>query len=668
MTEAAVTAPPNSLNTPHWHAPRKAALTPWFSLPGWIKLFRHQTGQGHSKLFAAVQALHQRLPRSPLEMPQPTAQAILEARSVMYQRQKAAFSDADLALKIQALEVVMQVACASQGQRASFPQLLAALAMTEGYLIQLAPGEGKTLAIGIASVLIAWAGKPLHIITANDYLAARDAELMSPLFAACGLTVASITHETPPHGLAHCYRQPIVYATAKQFLADFLRDDLLLSGARDPVRRKLWHLQNGNPEKSPVMRGLYAVIIDEADGVLIDEATTPLIIASPQSDKASMMEAIRLARDLVESLKKPEDYTLYLKAGNSVHFTEKGKQKIEALGRQFSDYWQVAARREEIFSLAIMAREVFELDRHYIVKDGEIVIVDEGTGRSMPGRSWSHGIHQSIEARRGVELTPLTKISARMTFQEFFRHYHRLSGASGTLHGLDLELWKTFGLLILRIAPNTPTRLKSLPKQTYPTRAAKLQGFISRIEELHRHNLPILVGTRRILDSEEIAAILRGKGLTCIVLNAKEHEFEAEIVAYAGNFGCITVATNMAGRGTDIKIPAAVEQAGGLQVLMFEAHESPRIDWQLFGRSGRQGGQGTAQAYVSLEEELIVKHAPYWIKPLAAFVPDQVSVRMRVHVLQWLAQKSVSKVATKQRSHLAFIQRQLREQLGFSKN
>ena len=656
------------LQTLHWHPPRKAVLTPWYSLTGWLGLFYHRTGGGHRPLWAAVEALHQRLPTSPREVALPTEQAILAARTLVYRRQKADSSPADLLLKIQALEVVVQVACNSQGQRASFPQLLAALAMTEGYLIQLAPGEGKTLAIAVASVLIAWAGKPLHIITANDYLAARDAELMSPLYVACGLTVAAITDKTSPHGLAACYRQPIVYATAKQFLADFLRDDLLLSGARDPVRRKLWHLQNGLPEKSPVMRGLYAVIIDEADGVLIDEATTPLIIASPQTDKASMLDAIALARHLVDTLTKPEHYTLHLKAGNSVHFTKKGREKIETLGSGFSEYWQVAARQEEIFSLAVMARDVFELDRHYIVKDGEIVIVDESTGRSMPGRSWSHGIHQSIEARQGVDFTPLTKISARMTFQEFFRHYHRLSGASGTLHGLDMELWKTFGLHILRISPNTPTRLKSLPKQTFRTRADKLLGFIARIEALHGQNLPVLVGTRRILDSEEIAGILRARGLSCIVLNAKEHEAEAQIVEQAGHFGCITVATNMAGRGTDIKIPAVVEAAGGLQVLMFEAHESPRIDWQLFGRTGRQGGQGTAQAYVSLEEELLVKHTPYWARPLAAFVPDQVSVQLKVQLLQWLAQRSANQVATRQRSHLAFIQKQLREQLGFSKN
>ena len=370
----------------------------------------------------------------------------------------------------------------------------------------------------------------------------------------------------------------------------------------------------------------------------------------------------------MEDLKIQDDYSVYVKTGNAVHFTEQGKQKIAAMSTGFSSYWQVPTRREEIFNLAIMARDVFQLDRHYIVKDGAVVIVDEGTGRSMPGRSWSHGIHQSIEARVGVELTPLTKISARMTFQEFFRHYHRLSGASGTLHGLDMELWKTFGLFVLRIRPSRPSRLHHLPKQTYRTRREKLEGFILRIEELHRQNLPILVGTRRILDSEEIAGILRAKGMVCTVLNAKEHETEAQIVAEAGHFGYITVATNMAGRGTDIKISDAVEAAGGLQVLMFEAHESPRIDWQLFGRAGRQGARGTSQAYVSMEEELIVKYMPSWLKPLAASMPSHLNAAFKVNLLQWLSQRSATSIANKQRSNLAFIQKQLREQLGFSKN
>ncbi|MBU3897986.1 MAG: hypothetical protein KJ614_03520 [Gammaproteobacteria bacterium] len=612
--------------------------------------------------------MHQNLPETTSDVLAPTAQEILSARNGVYRSQISnALDPANATIKMQALALVARLACIHMGQRPSFPQLLAAMAMTEGYLIQLAPGEGKTLAVAMAAVLIAWTVKPLHIVTANDYLAARDAELMSPLFSACGVGVASITSDTPPQELAACYRHCIVYATAKQFLADYLRDDLLLSGARDPLRRRLWHLQNGRGDKQPVMRGLYAVIIDEADGILIDEATTPLIIASPEDDKADMLTAIRAARSLVDEMRLEQDYVLYAKAGNAVHFTENGKHKIELLSQTLSSYWQVPTRREEIFTLAIMAREVFQLDRHYIIQEGAVVIVDEGTGRSMPGRSWSHGIHQSIEARVGVELTPLTKISARMTFQEFFRHYHRLSGASGTLHGLDMELWKTFGLRILRVPPRTPSQLKVLRKQTFLTREDKLNGFVRHIEQLHQRGAPVLVGTRRILDSEEIASILRSKHIVCTVLNAKEFEFEAQVIAQAGALGCVTVATNMAGRGTDIKISADVAAAGGLHVLMFEAHESPRIDWQLFGRAGRQGAQGSAQAFVSLEEELIVKFTPSWFKPVSSLLPN-LRTAFKIRLLQWLSQKHAASISRKQRSHLAFVQKQLREQLGFSKN
>jgi len=657
----------------HWHAPRNAALTPWFSLPGWLALAAHQSGHGYRALWQAVLALHLRLPQNVSDIVAPSDVDLQTLRQAIYRQQSYTSNrltkqarQAFTAIQIEALSILARLAAVHLGQRASFPQLVSALTMTEGYLIQLAPGEGKTLAVAMAAVLLGWSAKPLHIVTANDYLAARDAELMRPLYQACGLSVTAITSETPPHELTDCYRQSVVYATAKQFLADFLRDDLRLDGARDPLRRRLWHMQNPQTNNQPVMRGLHAVIIDEADGILIDEATTPLIIASAEEDKADMLGAIRLARNLVDELKLTQDYTLYTKGGGAVHLTESGKRKIDRLSEAFNSYWRVPTRREEIFTLAIMARDVFQLDRHFIIQDGAVVIVDEGTGRSMPGRSWSHGIHQSIEARVGVELTPLTKISARMTFQEFFRHYHRLSGASGTLHGLDWELWKTFGLLILRVPPRTPSQLKLLPKQCFVTRQDKLAKFILRIETLHLRGMPVLVGTRRILDSEEIAALLRQRGYACTVLNAKEHAYEAQVVAGAGEYGCITVATNMAGRGTDIKISPDVEAIGGLHVLMFEAHESPRIDWQLFGRAGRQGARGSAQPFVSLEEELITKYTPAWVKPLTSLIPDP-QTRLKIGILQWLSQSYAGAIARKQRSHLAFVQKQLREQLGFSK-
>lgn len=651
----------------HWYAPRNAALTPWFSPQGWLEFASHLTGHRHRALWHAVQALHNSLPAEPDKVPLPTQEDLGQVRKALIRLQVSRQDRSQRQMvKLKALQLVAQLACHHMGQRPSFPQLLAAISMTEGYLIQLAPGEGKTLAVAMAAIMQAWIGKPLHIVTANDYLAARDAELMRPLYTASDVSVAAITDSTPLHELSSCYANAIVYATAKQFLADFLRDDLLLEGARDPLRRRLWRMTNTQAEKQPVMRGLHCVIIDEADGILIDEATTPLIIASPEKDKANMLHAIRQARDLVDQLKISVDYTLSFKGSGSVHFTQQGKHKIELLSQDFSRYWQVPARREELFTLAIMAREVFQLDRHYIVQEGAVVIVDESTGRSMPGRSWSHGIHQSIEARVGVELTPLTKISARMTFQEFFRHYHLLSGASGTLHGLDFELWRTFGLHILRIPPRSPTRLQVLPKRCFLTREDKLDGLIERIAALHRQGLPVLVGTRRILDSEEIAQLLRLHGLPCTVLNAKEHAYEAQVVAQAGLAGCITVATNMAGRGTDIKISPEVESAGGLQVLMFEAHESPRIDWQLFGRAGRQGSQGSAQAFVSLQEELITKYTPFWIKPLAGLLPSHMT-RLKIALLQSIAQKTAGAIMRRQRRHLAFVQKQLREQLGFSR-
>lgn len=656
-----------SASQSHWHAPRNAASTPWYSPQGWIHLAMHRSGLSHRRLWESVSALHNSLPLDPADVPFPSAHELIHARRDIERLHWHAHDLANRrASQLKALRLVSQIACRHIGQRPSFPQLLAAVTMTEGYLIQLAPGEGKTLAVAMAAVLQAWSGKPLHIVTANDYLAARDAEVMTPLFAACGVSVAAIIGDTPAHELANCYRQAVVYATAKQFLADFLRDDLLLMGARDPLRRRLWHLHNHQAERQPVMRGLYAVIIDEADGILIDEATTPLIIASPEKDKANMLHAIRLARDLVDDLTLNEDYTLYAKGGSSVHFTQQGKQKIQNLALAFSSYWQVPTRREEIFSLAIMAREVFQLDRHFIIQDGAVVIVDESTGRSMPGRSWSHGIHQSIEARVGVALTPLTKISARMTFQEFFRHYHRISGASGTLHGLDFELWQTFGLHIFRVPPRTPSQLKVRPKRCFVSRRDKLDGLINQVVELHRRHLPVLVGTRRILDSEEIAVQLRARGLTCTVLNAKEHEYEAQIVALAGRSGCITVSTNMAGRGTDIHIAPEVEAAGGLQVLMFEAHESPRIDWQLFGRAGRQGARGSAQAFVSLQEELITKYTPAWFKPVVGLIPNWL-IRLKITLMQWFAQRAASTLTRRQRTHLSLAQMQLREQLGFSK-
>jgi preprotein translocase subunit SecA len=647
-----------------WYTPRDASQAPWLGPAGWRDIASAQLGLRQRRVLAQARNLQQRIAA------QPIAPATLGARMAAQRRamRRAALNGAALPSDIvmEGVHILAALAQQAMGMTPSLPQLVSTIAMATGHLVQLAPGEGKTLAVAMTGIWYAWSGKPCHVVTSNDYLAGRDAELMRPLYTAGGVSVGGITGTTPSEDLPGIYRNDVVYATANQLLADFLRDDLLLNKARDPVRRRLWQLRGG-AERAPVMRGLHAAIIDEADGVLIDEATTPLIIAEPEDDRSQMLPAIARARELVEQLERDVHYELFLQGGGVVHFLPAGHARMAELAPAFSSYWRTPARTEELFRLAIMAREVFQRDRHYIVLDGEVVIVDEGTGRSMPGRTWSHGVHQSIEAREGLKLSPPTRISARMTFQEFFRHYHRLCGASGTLHGLGFELWKTFGTPMLRVAPKAASRLRVMPRRHFATRADKLVGIVARIAELQQQGAPVLVGTRRISDSEEIAAALQARGVACTVLNAKEHEREAEIVAQAGGFGCVTVATNMAGRGTDIMLAAGVEEAGGLQVLMFESHESPRIDWQLFGRAGRHGAQGSAQAFASFEEELVERYLPAWAQPLRWLPRLPGTSGRQLALLLWLAQRHAQGISAGQRKRLAQVQEQLREHLGFTR-
>ncbi|RYZ08544.1 MAG: prepilin peptidase, partial [Comamonadaceae bacterium] len=500
----------------------------------------------------------------------------------------------------------------------------------------------------------------------NEYLAARDAKLMQGLFALCGVTASSVQQELPREQVGPAYACDIVYATAPQFLADFLRDQLLLGGAESQVQRRLWRLR-GAGGTQPVMRGLYSAIIDEADGVLVDEATTPLIIASPQSNPL-MVRATHVARELVDRMERDRHYRVHLQNGNDVRLLPEGEAWLETVSDQLPEFWRQPDRRENLVCMALLARDVFQRDRHYVVQQGRVVIVDENTGRLMPDRSWSHGIHQAIEAREGLELTDPSQTAARMTFQDFFRRYHVLSGASGTLQGIGHELWSTFGLLTLRLAPRVPSRLLTGERHVFRRREDKLDAIVREACRLRGEGLPVLVGTRRILDSEAIAERLVAAGVPCEVLNAKKHAEEAEIVARAGAPGCVTVATNMAGRGTDILLAEGVSEAGGLQVLSFESHESARVDWQLYGRAGRQGARGRAQAYVALGDELFERHLPWFAWPLLAVAQAtpaarQALARALVGAAQWQAQRrswSARKALAEQETRTA-------EQLSFSR-
>lgn len=413
------------------------------------------------------------------------------------------------------------------------------------------------------------------------------------------------------------------------------------------------------------MRGLYSAIVDEADSVLVDEATTPLIISAPEPSPM-MVEAVLCARGIASELVPDRDYTIH-PVFRDVEFTRTGEDRLDILTQQLPPVWHAPSRRKELVSQALVASTVFNRDRHYIVEEGKVLIVDENTGRAMPGRTWSYGLHQAIEAKEGLDISPPSRTMARMTFQDFFRRYHRLCGASGTLQGIRHELWWTYGLMTFVVPTRLPSRLKTPAFRHFATHAEKQRVLLDVVAQLHRQGHPVLVGTRRISDSEMLEQAFQAMGLGCVVLNAKQLASEAATIEQAGQPGRITVATNMAGRGTDIHITPDVAVGGGLHVLMLEPHESARVDWQLFGRAGRQGAQGFAQGFISLEDDLLQRHTPWFASGLGALA--RLNPRLRgwcLPGLHGLAQFTAQWRAWRQRKQLQYRELQLRKQLSFT--
>ncbi len=642
-----------------WHSPRNPAKQEWLSLPGVVRFLVH---------FA--------FGRRPVQSAAPPASAAravaapegLEARMA---RCRARLLDANLADQLsgdlveEALALVAEIAAHVTGLTPTRAQRDAVRGMLGRHLVQLAPGEGKTLAIAMVGVILAWRNRPCHVVTANEYLAERDAQLMAPLYEFCGLSTRSITSKDDPRAVGPLYRADVVYATANQLLADFLRDDLLIDGAESAAGRLLWKFRQPRSTGRPVMPGLCSAIIDEADSVLVDEATTPLIISYPEEDRSDFLSAIAIANRCMGLVVSGRDYELGDSASQVIRFTLGGLLKIREFAQLLDPYWQREGRAQELFKTLVIAREFFIRDRNYIVRDGEVIIIDGHTGRATPGRNWSNGIHQAVEAKEGLELSEPTKTVARMTFQTFFRHYHFLCGASGTLHGLDAELWFTYGLKIRRVAPNAASRLTVRPRRIFRTQAEKFAGLIELVVALHRQHVPVLVGTRRIEDSEKVADALALRGLKCTTLNAKLHEYESQVIELAGRIDSITVATDMAGRGSDIQIEPHVEQMGGLHVLMYESHESARVDWQLYGRAGRQGAQGMAFPLLALDDELLERFLPRPLRWLIQAGWQRLGSARAVALALWVAQHRAQRHAMRQRRQLNFVQRELRKRLSF---
>jgi len=518
--------------------------------------------------------------------------------------------------------LVREAAARRMGLRHFDVQLIGGWILLHGMVAEMRTGEGKTLVATLPACAAALAGIPVHVITVNDYLARRDAEWMAPVYEAMGLTVGTITHGMSPDERREVYGRDVVYCTNKEIVFDYLRDRLEMGRRPGPIRLRVQRIASPGSNAARVrLRGLCFGIVDEADSVLIDEARTPLIISGP-GDRAYEAKTYRQALELAERLEAGRDY--YVKfAKREADLTERGKATLAELAAPLGGIWTGRLRREDLVGKALTARHLFHLDKHYVVKDGKLQIVDEYTGRVMPGRAWEGGLHQLIETKEGCEVTTETDVLGRISYQRFFRRYLALAGMTGTAREARNELWSVYRLHVVAVPTHKPMILRGLPLRVYRTADEKWSEVVARLAELHAIGRPVLVGTRTVAASEHLARLLERAGLPCRVLNAMQDAEEAEIVSQAGHLEKITVATNMAGRGTDIELEPEVVRLGGLHVLATERHDSRRIDRQLFGRAGRQGDPGTYETFVSLEDELLQAQparvwglaGPGWIDP-----------------------------------------------------
>jgi len=472
-------------------------------------------------------------------------------------------------------------------------QFLAGWMMLDRYLVEMQTGEGKTLAVALAAATGALAGIPVHVVTANDYLAQRDAASLQPVFQSLGLTAAAVTADTAQPCRPDRYRCDITYCTAKELAFDYLRDRLASSGDKTfaPV------------SSGRRLRGLCMAIVDEADSVLIDEARMPLILSdhSTQKEQAAFY---RQALFLTAQLNEGEHYELD-HAQRMATLTTAGKALVHTLSMHLGDAWRIRRQCEEMACLALAAQHLFLKGRDYLVHDKQVVVIDETTGRLASGRMWSRGLHQLIETKERCPLTALQNPVAQTTFQRFFSRYLHLSGISGTLAEDSGQLLAIYRLPVVRVPLHLPDRRRMLDARVLPNQKERWAYVIESVRTLRAAGRPVLIGTDSVGDSEELSACLSRAGLPHAVLNARFDAEEAQIVAAAGQKGAITVSTNMAGRGTDIRLGDEVAAAGGLHVIVCQANDSRRLDRQLYGRCARQGDPGSVEHLYSAEDAFL---------------------------------------------------------------
>ncbi|MDH3647199.1 MAG: prepilin peptidase [Gammaproteobacteria bacterium] len=558
--------------------------------------------------------------------------------------------------------LVRAVAEEKLGLRHYDTQLMAGRILLEGALAEMETGEGKTLAATLPACTAALAGIPVHVVTANDYLVTRDAAAMGPVYRALGLTVGAITEKSTPDRRRTAYARSITYNTSKQLAFDYLRDRIAMGKRRGSVHLRVERLYNENASVDRLMmRGLCFAIIDEADSVLIDEARTPFIIANERDSKQleeQCSQALRAAKLLDET----RDYTVDISHGR-VELTTSGQSVVAKVAHEVTAN---ARTREALVEQALSALHLFHRDRDYLVRDDRIQIIDPNSGRVMEDRSWNLGLHQMIELKEGCPLTAPRDTLARLTFQRFFRRYLRMSGMTGTAREVQDELWSTYRLPVVPLPTHKSSRRQRLPDLFSAGAEEKRHAIVARAGEIHAIGRPVLIGTRSVAESEHISALLNEAGLQHKLLNARQDAAEARIVAEAGRAGQITVATNMAGRGTDISLGAEVIKLGGLHVIATEHNDARRLDRQLYGRCGRHGEPGSYEFFHCLDDEVLVRYWPSKLRRLLQSAKNSWLARIMLIRAIVFSQKRCERRHRNERRDLAIMQDQMDRLLSFS--
>ncbi len=554
---------------------------------------------------------------------------------------------------IESFAMVREASGRSLGMRHHHTQIRASLLMLYGMVAEMATGEGKTLACTLASATAALAGVKVHVVTTNDYLAQRDCEEMLPLFEYLGLVAGALHNDAELNERQVIYAADILYCSNNELVFDYLKDSLVLGERKDSIDLYRDQLAGRQAFTQKLMhQGLVFAIVDEADSVFIDESRTPLVISGGELPMADSEELLRHVMDIAVSYGEGDEFTidwLHRRVLLNKHGQRRMEELVEGGGAEWS--WHQKARAEELLMQALSALHLFQCDKHYIVSDGKVMIVDEYTGRLAADRSWEGGLHQMIEIKEDCELTQPQKTLAKISYQQFFQKYFYLSGMTGTAHEVRHEFFSVYNLLVCKVPLLKQSRRQQIGFRVLPTMIDKERAIVEAVIRQRSEQRAVLVGTATVAQSERLSQLLQEAGIEFELLTAKQDSNEAEVVAQAGQPGRVTIATSMAGRGTDIKLAADTRDAGGLHVIICELQDASRIDRQLEGRCARQGDPGSVEYILSFEDPLILVYGKRLTQLLAPVIMMPVMGPAVARRIQIYCQRRLEKKHARERKH-----------------